>query len=263
MLNLILKDKILDRTKIPKLTNSDLGLWINHKARLFCPDNNEIDRISEQIEEIDQFLDQLIELCSSTNTTSLTAALSQFDEQLQTIARSLGSLAQHCLAMDSGKDTLTRLMNRRYLDTVLQKETLFSIKNIRPYVIMMIDIDHFKRINDEYGHDAGDKVLGQVAEILDSTVRAGDYIFRYGGEEFLILLPDIRGIYARNVAEKLRSTIEKYSFDIGRQQFHITISLGLAEHDGQPDFSRIVAQADSALYQAKDAGRNQYRIAGH
>ncbi len=237
-------------------------MWINHKARLFCPDINEIDQISVQIEEVDRFLDQLIEISGSSNTNTLTQVLGQLDESLQILARSLGLLAQQCLAIDSGKDTLTRLMNRRYLDTVLQKETLFSIKNNRPYVIIMIDIDHFKRINDEYGHEAGDKVLGQIAEIMDTTIRAGDYIFRYGGEEFLILLPDIKEIYARKVAEKLRVEVEGYSFDIGRQQINLTISLGLAEHDGQPDFSRIVAQADRALFQAKDAGRNRYQIAG-
>ncbi len=115
-----------------------------------------------------------------------------------------------------------------------------------------------KKINDTYGHDEGDRVLMQLAEILTTEVRAGDFVFRLGGEEFLIVLGDVTDKVLHNVAEKVRMTVSNTPFRLSdHRTLDITVSLGAALHDGHPDFQRTLKLADEALYQAKNTGRNR------
>jgi len=164
--------------------------------------------------------------------------------------------------MDSSRDPLTRLLNRRYLPVVLQKETEISIKHGQRYAVLFVDIDRFKQINDQYGHDTGDHVLRSLAERLAETVRAGDFAFRYGGEEFLLLLSDSNEGQAMQVAERLRFAVENnpVQLDDGRE-LAVTLSVGLALHEGHPDFWQVVRRADAALYRAKNEGRNRVVLA--
>ena len=152
-------------------------------------------------------------------------------------------------------DPLTTLANRRHLDVVLHE---YATKPERPVSCIMLDIDHFKHFNDEHGHEAGDLVLRAVGETLKESVRAGDLAFRYGGEEFLLLLPDMdaRQAYAR--AEQLRLCIAalQLSFD-GRELGMVTVSAGVASAPEQCGPERLVHVADAALLSAKRAGRDQ------
>ncbi len=158
------------------------------------------------------------------------------------------------------KDQLTGLYNRRYLEISLQ-QIVAGIKRRKTRLgILMCDMDFFKEVNDTYGHDAGDIVLAELATILQQHVRNSDLVVRYGGEEFLILLHDIEDGTSTMVAEKVRVAVECHQFNIPGAEIQKTLSIGVAEY---PDSSmskgiwQIIKQADVALYNAKNGGRNQ------
>jgi two-component system cell cycle response regulator len=156
-------------------------------------------------------------------------------------------------------DELTGVCNRRYLFDRLTQEILRARRYGPPLCILMIDLDHFKRVNDTYGHIMGDTVLAKVASILRQTIRATDIPGRYGGEEFCIALTETKIDGARLVAERLRRQIATEEFPgPDGSTFHMTCSIGLAQFDDCiQDILAFVECADRALYQAKTSGRNR------
>jgi diguanylate cyclase (GGDEF)-like protein/PAS domain S-box-containing protein len=155
-------------------------------------------------------------------------------------------------------DALTGLYNRRGLFEIGHIEFSRIHRLGRPFSFIMIDIDHFKRVNDQYGHPIGDQVLQFLASELQSTVRGTEIVGRYGGEEFAILLSGSDGEAAMKFAERLRARIEQTPFYAGENEIRLTISLGVAAYnDNNPDLETMVARADQALYVAKHKGRNR------
>ena len=148
------------------------------------------------------------------------------------------------------EDPLTGLFNRRYVLTRLQGLISGARRHGRPLSVAMIDVDHFKQINDRFGHDAGDAALVELTGALRDRLRAEDELGRLGGEEFLALLPDTPAEAAASVAEDLRAAVEDLT---------ATVSVGWATWDGHEDADALIKRADVALYQAKDAGRNAVR----
>jgi diguanylate cyclase (GGDEF)-like protein len=163
----------------------------------------------------------------------------------------------------SSTDALTGLRTRRYVQEVLSIEFLRARRYDSPLAVMMADLDHFKNVNDTYGHPAGDAVLRGVSALLLSELRATDVAGRYGGEELLVILAqsDLKG--AMLLAERWRETVHSTHFDCGEgQQVDANISIGLAAYDPEmksPD--DLVAAADAALYRAKEKGRNRVEMA--
>ncbi|MEN3811325.1 diguanylate cyclase [Chromobacterium piscinae] len=159
------------------------------------------------------------------------------------------------LALQARHDALTNLHNRMAANEQLQEEHLRYKRTGAPYAVLLLDVDHFKRVNDTFGHDAGDRVLRHIADTLRNSARATDFVARYGGEEFLLLLPETDAAGAAVLAEKIRAAVEQSQApDVGR----ITISIGLATSnaaDAQPEAT--VKRADLALYRAKAGGRNR------
>jgi diguanylate cyclase (GGDEF)-like protein len=159
-------------------------------------------------------------------------------------------------------DALTFLPNRRQVIGDLQRNVLYSNRYHTPFSISMLDIDHFKRINDTYGHAIGDLVLRQVARYLRDNVRDPDMIGRYGGEEFLVLLPNTSLEAATEQAERLCASIRATDIPITSQAIHVTISAGVAQyHIGEEDWQKLLGRADSALYDAKAQGRDRWASA--
>jgi diguanylate cyclase (GGDEF)-like protein len=155
------------------------------------------------------------------------------------------------------RDELTGLYNRRHVMELLDYEMNRSSRGGGIFCLAMLDIDHFKNVNDNHGHQAGDAVLQKVAMVMKNTLRNAEFYGRYGGEEFLIVLTqtDIRG--ALICAERLRTKIENTSFsDIGHD-FKVTVSIGLSEYQIQDSIEKIIFRADKALYRAKKCGRNR------
>ena len=168
------------------------------------------------------------------------------------------AVAQKRLLQDALTDTLTQLPNRRNGLDFLASEWVFAQANSAPLACLMLDIDHFKRINDGYGHAAGDAVLRQLAEILKRTSRAEDMVFRYGGEEFAAILTNANQRVALQIGERIRTLIEKTVFKWEDQRIPVTLSVGAAISTGtETDSLALIQAADAALYQAKEGGRNR------
>ncbi len=163
----------------------------------------------------------------------------------------------------SATDVLTGLHNRRHMMDTLNAETTRHQRYKRRFSVMMLDVDHFKRYNDKYGHPAGDALLKKVAGVVKSSLRANDFAARYGGEEFLILLPDQDQPGAVEVAERIRLRIAAETEDKANQRPAVTVSIGIATFpDGGQGVEPLLANADAALYRAKNAGRNRVVTVG-
>lgn len=160
----------------------------------------------------------------------------------------------------SRHDALTGLRNRRSLIEAWEEALQRRRRSGRPLSIVLADLDHFKRINDTHGHVAGDATLCAAARAIQESLRAQDTVSRWGGEEFMLLLPDTDGAGARHVAESIRRAIEALRLEHEGVVFGVTLSLGVAEHLAERSMEATIEEADSALYRAKQDGRNRVGI---
>jgi two-component system cell cycle response regulator len=157
-------------------------------------------------------------------------------------------------------DPLTGLYNRRYMESHTNLLVTRALEREKPLSILVTDIDHFKSVNDTYGHDAGDEVLREFADRMRSCIRGVDLACRFGGEEFVVVMPDTDLGIASRVAERIRRRIagEPFQIDRGAHSINVTISIGLAGLNGAEDMpASILKRADEALYRAKRSGRNR------
>ena len=153
-------------------------------------------------------------------------------------------------------DALTGLANRRAVNDTLNRMVAHASRSVQPLAAIVIDLDHFKQVNDRYGHDVGDSVLASVGELLSSTIRESDFVGRLGGEEFIVLCPDTGRAGALTLAEKLRAAISRKELSIVDDP--ITASFGIAVMpDDAGTAELLLRRADRALYLAKDHGRNR------
>jgi diguanylate cyclase (GGDEF)-like protein len=167
-------------------------------------------------------------------------------EQRQNIVR---------LGWESLTDSLTGLYNRRFLEARLKEEKGRADRHKRPMTLLMADIDHFKKFNDSHGHAKGDELLTQIAKVFRKGVREIDVVCRYGGEEFLVLLPETDGAEGEIVAERLREAVATGNLGSSGP---VTISIGVATYPKDANSPELVIlEADTALYKAKNAGRNR------
>lgn len=153
-------------------------------------------------------------------------------------------------------DPLTGLPNRRALDERLAQEWSRLLRHGGHLVVIMADIDHFKNVNDQFGHPAGDEVLRQVARLLADGCRESDMAARYGGEEFVVVAPETTAQAAADFAERLRLSICSRPREVRGKVVEVTVSFGVADHEGRKTPEELVQAADEALYRAKAAGRN-------
>jgi diguanylate cyclase (GGDEF)-like protein len=149
-------------------------------------------------------------------------------------------------------DELTKLPNRRHLLAFADEQLRSARAGGKPFSMLALDIDHFKRINDTRGHDAGDVVLRTVAQTCQAALRQHDRIGRTGGEEFLVVLPETDARNAADIAERLR---------VGVEATGVTISIGVTEWTAADDFTALARRADDCLYRAKEQGRNRVELA--
>ncbi len=159
----------------------------------------------------------------------------------------------------ANRDDLTGVLNRRAFRTQAS-ERRTSVTKGKPFVLMVLDIDHFKRVNDRLGHAAGDLVLRQVSALVESRLRKGDIFARAGGEEFWLLSSEIPAADAATVAERLRAEVEQLSVDVDGEAVRVTISIGVAvfaSEEAGSDLREALERADKALYEAKESGRNR------
>jgi diguanylate cyclase len=161
---------------------------------------------------------------------------------------------------DSTLDALTGVGNRKSFDSTIRKEAGEAMNSGDDLALLMIDIDHFKVVNDTWGHQTGDKILCGLAKILTQSVRGDDYVARYGGEEFAVILPRTDGDGARMIAERIRQNVETEDLkmkDLNPPLSHITVSIGAACYEPGDPLAEWVKKTDAALYSAKREGRNR------
>ena len=160
-------------------------------------------------------------------------------------------------------DPLTGIFNRRYLDRRLHEEAAVARRYGRPLSVMLLDIDHFKRINDGYGHQIGDHVLSALVEAVAGVLRESDIFARYGGEEFMVIAPHTPQLRATDLAERLRKCIEAHEFKLTNERgedldIRLTVSIGVASFSDEiADMDKLVHAADENMYRAKHEGRNR------
>jgi diguanylate cyclase (GGDEF)-like protein len=162
------------------------------------------------------------------------------------------------------RDPLTRALNKRGFGESLVRECAFAVRHARPLSLLALDVDHFKRVNDTYGHPVGDYVLRRLVELIESVIRREDVLGRVGGEEFAILLRDIAPRGALDCAERIRAHVERSTFEAPGAVIPITISIGVATLEPATSLSPVglFEAADRALYAAKHTGRNRVCVAG-
>ncbi len=243
------------------LGRSDFGLWVTHKGDLIFHDPDERAKLASIVCDVDR---TYAEACRCRDTKKMPSAIEALGDAVTRGAWILQTLIDNVLVLERGRDPLTRLFNRRYLSTIVKHESTLGMAHGILYGILLLDIDHFKSINDRYGHEGGDVVLRAFAEVLMHTIRASDFAFRYGGEEFLIVLGDVDETRLRQIAEKVRVAVAEHEFRLDDGTIiAVTTSVGGSLHDGRSDYEQIVKQADQALYEAKRTGRNRCVMAGH
>lgn len=246
-----------DKTRLPKIRESEFGLWFRHKGMYAFQGATEVDVISECMGRIDDYLlPKLIDNALAPDIRS--ELIYSIREKAENILAQMNSLFARSLEVESGKDVLTGLLNRRFLPSILSREIEFCRQHGRSFSLLSIDVDHFKSINDNYGHDSGDTILVEIANIILARSRGGDFVFRMGGEEFLLLLVDISNDQALKIAERLRQTIESADFSLpNKAAIKVTVSIGVTSYNGHPDYQYLMRKVDRALYEAKRLGRNQ------
>jgi len=189
-----------------------------------------------------------------------------FDERHERLAVLLAAIASPWvevarLSRLSTVDPLTGAMNRRGLDQSFP-EIEADGTLVSPLSVVMMDLDHFKRVNDSHGHAAGDEVLRAVGARLAGLLRVGDAVVRYGGEEFLLVLPRATRGHAVRVAERARAALRRSPVRVGALEISVTASFGVAEREDEEARDAVIARADEALYRAKEAGRDRVEVAG-
>ena len=159
-------------------------------------------------------------------------------------------------------DPVTGLTNHRFFQERINEELERSLRHKRVFSLIMIDIDHFKKFNDQYGHPEGDKALAKIAQLIKTATRTADSLSRYGGEEFAMILPETNKLAAKDVAERIRKDLENAAICGDEACFNMTLSLGVASfpEDGK-SAAEIINRADQALYTAKKNGRDRVEIA--
>jgi len=173
------------------------------------------------------------------------------------------NVARESLRFQATHDPLTKMLNRRAITDILEREVSRAYRYKKPVSLLMLDLDHFKKVNDNYGHLTGDEVLCKVSIRISSVVRDYDSLGRYGGEEFVVVLPNCDSTEGLNVAERIRRCVEETPIKTKRRMITITISVGVAVFTaGEKIAGRVLIHAaDSALYRAKNSGRNRVELA--
>lgn len=193
-------------------------------------------------------------------TRELSDSLKQSQDHIEQLKRSLEEIKN-----EAQIDALTKVMNRRGFDTKLQREFEEAEASGAPFCLAICDIDHFKKINDTYGHSVGDVVLKAFASILKQNIKGRDTVARYGGEEFAIILPGTDLIQAHNLMVSIKKRIEKTHIVVSRTKERVnnlTASFGVSKYEPGLSIAEIIERSDRKLYEAKRAGRNAVRTYG-
>lgn len=259
--NRLLQDVMIGGADMPlsPIGQSSFGLWIRHKGPAIFTGPAELDAIRGCLDTIDtHHLPEIEAALSKGDLPTVRRATRLAITEVDQARHLLDALFDHLVRMESGSDALTHLLNRRFLPSILGREISLARSKSITFSLMLLDIDHFTAINDRFGHETGDRTLQHVAQTLGRMTGSGDFLFRYGGEEFLIVCAEFNAQKAYLLAERIRKEIARLPIELADQPpISITVSIGVATYDGHPDYQRLIHHADQALYRAKAEGRNR------
>lgn len=243
--------------------DAPFSLWLHHKAAMLFEGSAEVELIRADIERVErELLPRLARVRDSQ--ADARAVVGEINRRIDRVKELLGTMFDRYLAVEDGRDSVTSLLNRRYFPAIARREIEVATSGGPAFAVLMIDIDGFRAAIESLGHDSGNVMLAQVATVLQEHLRAGDFVFRLGDDEFLVLLVECDAAAAMRVAEALRRRIETQRFgslDSAQRAVQITISAGLAPFDGHPDYQRLLDRASDALRRCKDTGRNRILLA--
>jgi diguanylate cyclase (GGDEF)-like protein len=231
-----------------------------HEVKNFS-DNSEVDRF-EQIIADRRFADNIL----LTELTQLHAHSRQLERRAEKLAAENEQLKNELVNMvrsldlASRVDGMTGLANRRDIMEKIDREATRSQRHQHPFTIMLVNIDRFKLVNDTYGYNSGDDVLVEISRVLRGCVRNEDVCARWGGEEFLLLLPETSAESSLSVANKVLESVSMTEFKANKPGIRITVSIGICEHGPSHSAQESISKANQALILAKQGGRNRYII---
>jgi diguanylate cyclase (GGDEF)-like protein len=204
-----------------------------------------------------------VELAHFMMLSIVVPAVSVLAGRLSRIRRRLGQQKQELtvaleqIKLMAAHDDLTGLLNRRHMQVLLEQETQRSLRSGRGFCLALLDMDHFKRVNDRHGHAAGDAVLRAFANSAQAVLRRSDVLARWGGEEFVLMQADTSIEFSRATIERLREQVTKLELTFGEKRLHVSFSAGLTEHRAGESVTQTLERADRLLYDAKAQGRNR------
>ncbi len=271
--SLIRSIKNIDQETMPEINPNfcNFGKWLNSDdAKLIIKNNSKyknLMKIHEQLHDIGMLIDKQLQK-SQPNFHVLMNYLEKCELISLSIGTELALIDNTMIIKKASKDDLTGALNRNSLDHMFHNQYELSLATDSNFVLAMCDLDHFKFINDSYGHLAGDKLLKTFVKLAHEILRKSDVVIRYGGEEFLILLPNTNENLGLEKIEQLREAFQEYSFNYEGDQVKTTVSIGLIEIKPSSVLSQnnyqmndYIKKADNLLYKAKQNGRN--RICNH
>ncbi|MEP9371165.1 GGDEF domain-containing protein [Mesorhizobium sp. KR1-2] len=246
---------------LEQISQSTFGLWLRHRAGMMFQGSPSLQSVEDAVQQIDSVLLPKINEARSSGNDQLQEAVGRLQTTIEEIKYLLGDLFQSVAGMENARDPLTKTLNRRFLPSILSREISLANSSRTAFTLLMIDVDHFKQINDKWGHAAGDVVLHQIAEVIMDNVRLSDFVFRYGGEEFLVALVETPEERGAEIAERIRSQFVARPLQLpDGSVLTSTVSIGVAGHRGHPDYAHLIDIADKALYRAKAAGRDRIEL---
>lgn len=243
---------------ISNVYSTKFGLWVNHKAALYFPDFDELPKLRTMMSKADELCRQGRSLFKEYDQFNVMEFLSDLNQHVNECVWLIDQIIEKNSKENDSKDPLTKLLSRRYVDSILKREVEVSMKQKQPFCVMMLDLDNFKGINDAFGHTTGDTVLREVSNTILHNLRPTDFCFRYGGEEILIVMSHMTASAALQKAEHIRRTVANMALISERgEAVPVTTSIGLALHKGHPDYQQTINVADERLYEAKNTGKNK------
>lgn len=244
------------------IAHSPFGLWMQHKASILFEGAPEITAMRAEIGQVERRLLPALRRVRASHADAKAIVL-ELNACFERIKSMLSALFDRYIAMDDGRDSVTTLLNRRYFPVVAKREIELARVHGTVFAALLLDIDGLRAVADRGGMDAANMVLNQTATRLGESVRAGDFVFRIGDDEFLVLLVEVDPASTMAIAEGLRERFASQPFRLGGgASVDLTVSIGIALFDGHPDYQRLLDRADDALRQAKRMGRNRCVRAG-